>query len=941
MTLTSGTRIGAYEILAAIGAGGMGEVYRARDAKLGRDVAIKVLPEAFARDAERMARFEREAKLLASLNHPNIAAIYGFEDSGGVHALVMELVEGPTLAERIGGTAGSGGVGAISPILAGLPGENAAGTQTARKAAATQASQARPIAVDEALRIARQIADALEYAHERGIVHRDLKPANIKVTADDAVKILDFGLAKAIEGDAASMDMANSPTLTRMATMQGVLLGTAAYMSPEQAKAKPVDRRADIWAFGCVLYEMITGKMAFSGETVSDTLAAVIRAEPDWSQLPANTPARVRVLLQRCLQKDPKQRLRDIGEARVTLDEVISGAPEPTSSTPTARPAPTAFWRRSLPWAAAIVLGVIAAAFAFAYLREGSAHVQSIASLISAPPKVSFAFSPAPYGTPLLSPDGARLVFPGQDADGKESLWVRPLDSLDAQQLQGTDGATFPFWAPDSRQIGFFQDGELKKIDVTGGPPVTICSADNARGGTWSQTGTIVFAPEPAAAAAANGATLLQVAASGGTPSAIASRQLSGMGFSNRWPVFLPDGRHFLYLSGNVYAPGSTQLGIYLGELGSSKAKFLVYADSDALYAAPGYLLFLRGNTLMAQRFDAADQKVEGSIFPVGENVGSPQAYRLGLFSVSQTGLLIYGSASGVAGQLVWLDAAGKRLGTTGPPGVSYARLSPDGKLLAYSSANIVGGLSGDIWIEDLTRGVQTRFTFGPLSIAPVWSPDGSRLVYASMGKTFLSLFMKNASGAGNPEPLNSASGRFEDPSDWSRDGRYILFDKIVGKGEAIWAVPLFGDRKPFPYLQSQFNVGEGAFSPDGRWVAYVSDESGNDEVYVSPFPGGGSKWQVSQGGGEGPQWNRDGSALYYVAPGGKMMEASVKENGSAVEIGAPHQLFQDAMVANAAEDNIGYTVTPDGKRFLVDENGGSSATPLTLVTNWPAKSNQ
>ncbi len=904
--LSPGTKLGSYEITAEIGKGGMGEVYRARDAKLGRDVAIKVLPEAFARDAERMARFEREAKVLASLNHPNIASIYGLEDSTSTHALVMELVDGPTLADRL---------------------------------------KSGPIPLDESLRIARQIADALEYAHERGIVHRDLKPANIKISRDDAVKILDFGLAKAIEGDSSSMDMSNSPTLTRMATQAGVLLGTAAYMSPEQAKAKPVDRRADIWAFGCVLYETFTGRLTFGGETVSDTLAAVIRAEPDWSLLPSNTPGGVRVLLQRCLQKDSKQRLRDIGDARISLDEILSGASEPSATGPgITSPAPG--WRRVLPWATAIVLAIVAAAFAFAYWRAGSTQLQPIRSLISAPPKVSFAFSPEPYGAPLLSPDGTRLVFPGQGTDGKESLWVRPLDSLDAQQLQGTDGATFPFWAPDSRQLGFFQDGKLKKIDVTGGPPVTICDAENARGGTWNQSGTIVFAPRPAVAAATNGtgAMLFQVSAAGGTPTAIASHKESTGTFSNRWPKFLPDGRHFLYLGGNLYAPGTDQLGIYVGELGSNEAKFLVQADSDALYAAPGYLLFLRGNTLMAQHFDAGNQKLQGSAFPVGEDIGSPQAFRLGMFSASQTGLLIYGAAPEFGGQLVWFDATGKRLGTAGPPGASYPSLSPDGKLLVYSSVSL-SALTGDIWIEDLERGVQTRFTFGPMSIAPVWSPDGSRIVYASITKNFLSLFVKNSSGVGSPEPLNSADSRFQIPTSWSRDGRYILFQRSAGNagkgGRAIWAMPFFGDRKPFPYLQSQFDVGEGAFSPDGRWVAYASDESGNSEVYLSPFPGAGSKWQVSQGGGDGPQWSHDGSGLYYVASGGKMMEASIKENGSAVEIGASRQLFQDPMMfTNAAESNIGYAVTPDGKRFLIDE-ASANATPLTLVTNWAAGSKQ
>jgi eukaryotic-like serine/threonine-protein kinase len=904
-----GSRLGPYEILTPLGSGGMGEVYRARDSKLGRDIAVKVLPDAFARDADRMARFQREAKLLAALNHPNIAAIYGFEDSNGAHALVMELVEGPTLADRI---------------------------------------KQGPIPIDEALRIAKQICEALEYAHERGIVHRDLKPANVKVTNDDAVKVLDFGLAKALDNDASSIDISSSPTMSRMATMQGVLLGTAAYMSPEQAKAKPVDRRADIWALGCVLYEMLTGKMAFSGETVTDTLAAVVMKDPDWSLLPPATPARLRILLQRCLQKDPKQRLRDIGEARIALDEVLSGAPEPSSSAVVAVPTSAPFWSRALPWALFGATAVaLVAVLALAFIRTDSRQQQSIRSLIPPPPKVSFAFSPQPYGAPLLSPDGTWLVFPGQGTNGKESLWVRRLDWLDAQQLQGTDGAAFAFWAPDSRQIGFFQDGKLKKIDVTGGPAVTICDAENARGGTWNQSGTILFAPLPSLAVSATGATFLQVSAAGGTPSAIASREekLSNGAFSNRWPMFLPDGRHFLYLSGNLYAQGTTQLGIYIGELGSKETKFLVQSDSDAFYAAPGYLLFIRADTLMAQRFDATHQELKGGAFPVGQNVGSPENYRLGLFSVSQTGLLIYGAAPELGGELVWFDAAGKRLGTAGPPGASFPRLSPDGKRLAYASVNATAR-NGDIWTEDLGRGVQTRLTFGPLNFAPVWSPDGSRIAYGSAAGPSLPLTVtvKDSSGAGNPESFSSSENKFQIPTDWSRDGRYILFQSGASGStrlQEIWAMPLFGDHKPFPYLLSQFGAGEGVLSPDGRLVAYVSNESGNVEIYLSPFPGGGSKWQVSQGGGAGPQWSHDGGALYYVAPGGKIMEASVKANGSSVEIGAPRQLFQDELiVTNEPEADIGYSVTPDGKRFLVAE-GSANTSPLTLVTNWSAAPNK
>jgi eukaryotic-like serine/threonine-protein kinase len=891
MPLTTGSRLGSYEISVAIGSGGMGEVYRARDAKLGRDVALKVLPETFARDAERLARFEREAKVLASLNHPNIAAIYGFENSNGADALVMELVEGPTLADRI-----------------------------------KQGS----IHVDEALRIARQICEALEYAHERGIVHRDLKPANVKVTSDDAVKILDFGLAKAIEGDPSSMDVNNSPTLTRMATQAGVLLGTAAYMSPEQAKAKPLDRRADIWAFGCVLYEMLTGKMAFRGETVTDTLAAVIKEEPDQSLLPAETPNRVRTLLQRCLQKDPKQRLRDIGEARIAIEDVLAGTAEPSTATHV----PVAAGRKSR-WAAWGIGGAgvaLAAFFSPSYFREVPTP-PTIRAEISAPSKLAFAFG-EPDGAPLLAPDGTKLVFPAENADGKESLWIRPLDSLAPQQLPGTESAKFPFWSPDSLEIGFFQDGKLKRIDLAGGPPVVLCDAQDARGGAWSSEGVIVFAPH-----AINGTPLEQVPATGGQPSPVASPKGTGAGFSTRWPEFLPDGQHFTYLSGNLDQPGSPNLGVYVGKLRSNEVKFLAPADSEALYAPPGYLVFLRGDTLMAQEFDAGNQELKDSAVPIAQGVGSPRQYRLGLFSVSRTGLLIFGQTPGEGGgQLTWFDAAGKQSGTVGQAGVSFPRLSPDGKRLAYMAGS-VARMNGDIWVADLERGIQTRFTFGPqINVAPVWSPDGSQIAYAGLapGSGGFAIFVKNSSGAGDAQQIFYQPVTNSIPTDWTADGKYIIFRALGQNGRAgIWALPLSGDRKPFPYIRSQFNVDAGRVSPNGRWIAYASDESGTDEVYVSSFPYGGGKWQVSQGGGDEPEWGREGNTVYYHAPGGTIMKASVRETGSAIEIGNAERILQQPM--SAVLSGVAYAVSPDEKRFLVDKSDQGAPEPLTLVTNWTA----
>ena len=512
---------------------------------------------------------------------------------------------------------------------------------------------------------------------------------------------------------------------------------------------------------------------------------------------------------------------------------------------------------------------------------------------------------------------------------------MRPLDSLSSQQLEGTDGAAFPFWSPDSRHLAFFQDGKLKKIDVTGGPAVTLCDVPDGRGGAWGGDDVIIFAP-----GTLNSGGLMRVEAAGGAPAAITAHKGEGSAFSNRWPFFLPDGKHFLYLSGDLTAIGTSKLGIYVGKVGTDEQEFLVQADSSALYAPPGYLLYLRGDTLMAQPFDAGSQKLKGEAFPVAEQVASPQLFRLAYFTVSQNGMMVYqtGEASSNS-QFVWIGDDGKPGGVVTEPGSAQEpQLSPDGRRLAYLVAES-GGKSSDIWILDLERGVRTRFTFGPeVADTPVWSPDGSRIAYDLIKNGRGDLYVKDSSGAGKAELLFESDAN-KTPVDWSRDGRYILFDSLDPQGKTkydIWAMPMFGDRKPFPFIHSEFEEPEAMFSPNTHWVAFESNESGNYEVYLSPFPDGGAKWQISQGGGVQPMWKRDGSAVYYLAPGGKMMEASVGEKGSAVEIGTPHQLFQTTM-AEAGAFGRAYSVSPDGKKFLVEKQERGTAPPLTLVANWTA----
>ncbi len=892
MAILPGTRLGPYEILSAIGAGGMGEVYLAQDKRLNRDIALKVIPDAFASDSERMARFEREAKLLASLNHPHIAAIYGLEESGATSALVMEFVEGPTLADRIAG----------GPF----------------------ATQDKPIPLDEALPIARQIAEALEYAHDHNVIHRDLKPANIKVKPDGTVKVLDFGLAKAMLDDPTAVDMSNSPTLSMAATMAGTILGTAAYISPEQAKGKPADRRADIWAFGVVLFEMLTGKQLYSGETAAEILAFVITKEPPFDTLPAKTPIAVRTLLRRCLTRDVRQRLQHIGEARIVLEHAKAATVEPVV---------TRRKSRELLLSAITAIAIVIAAVgwgAFAYLRRAPESAQPVRFFISPPASGQLAMTATTASgavvSPLaVSPDGRQIAIIATGSDGKSQIWVRSLDTLAAQALAGTEGAFQPFWSPDNRFIAFFADGKLKKIEVSGGPPISLCDAPDPRAGTWNRNGVILFAPTPTSA-------LQKVSASGGVPTPVTA--LGQDETVHMRPFFLPDGQHFLYRPSTGPGGGPS----YVGSLDSAERKFLFNADSTNVVYSQGYLLFLREATLMAQPFDAQRLALTGDAFPIAENIrDSGTANSAGIFSLSENGVLVYQTGAAAAGnQLLWFDRAGKQTGTLGDPALySDLELSPDEKRASFTMLD-ASRKGTDIWIYDLARGLRTRFTFGSGSAyTSIWSPDSSRILYNANRKGHLDLYQKPSSGAGTEEAvLEDNLDKY--PTSWSPDGRLILYR--TGSGGAhteLFVLPLSGDRKPVPFLNSKFEENFGQFSPDGRWVAYRSNESGRSEVYVAPFPGPGGKWQISTTGGDRPRWRRDGGEIFYIAPDNILMAATVNGKGASFEVSSVKPLFATRVVPGSRYQ---YAVAGSGQRFLINTAPEPTASaPITVVLNWTA----
>jgi Tol biopolymer transport system component/predicted Ser/Thr protein kinase len=897
-TIESGKVLGSYKVVRSIGVGGMGEVYMARDERLDRDVAIKMLPADFAKDEERLERFKREAKATSALNHPNILTVYDIGEQDGRPFIVEELLDGEELRDRLDD-------GRIS--------------------------------IRKVIDYAQQIVNGLSAAHEKGIVHRDLKPENLFITKDDRVKILDFGLAKLREQSSANSHGPEDAT-RKAITDPGIVMGTAGYMSPEQVRGQTVDHRSDIFSFGVILYEMLSGKRAFHGDSAIELMNAILKEDvSDFDIGTRSIPPALDKLMRSCLEKKPEHRFHSAHDLGFALEALAA----PTSSSgsdltiaaqavrdDSAAKTP---WFGRLAWIAAGVFLISTIVLAALYFRRTEAPALTMRFAIAPPEKNTFSQSFA------LSPDGRQIAFVTMGVSGATSLWVRSVTSIDARPLAGTDGASFPFWSPDSRMIGFFAGSKLRKIDATGGPAQIIADASgDARGGAWAPDGTIIFAP---------GTTLplLKVSSSGGPVTEVTKLDTSIGQTSHRWPSLLPDGKHILY-----FGRGSNidKQGIYIASTDSEDSKFLMpsvvaasYTEADGI----GYLLFVRQTTLMAQKFDSASLSLKGDATPIAPGVLSfpgevgPTAYAA--FSAS-SGQLLYCTGDQQTTRLTWFDRSGKSLGSIGEPaGYHEPSLSKDGSKVIYGRSENAG--PQDIFLQDLNRGSVTRLTFDPAADATsLFSPDDSHVVFYSNRGGDGNFYRKPSSGAGNDELLIGGGGNIY-PDDWSDDGKYLLYEKNGGPKTKVdlWVLPMTGDPTPFPYLASDFEEAHGQFSPDGHWVAYSSNESGRPEIYIQSFPIGSGKWQVSTAGGDQPQWRSDGKELFFLSLDRNLMAVPIA-GGQTIELGRPEPLFQTlAPVSGITDDRNNYVPARDGQRFLINTLADTANNqPLTFVINWSAE---
>jgi len=880
MSLTPGQKLGSYEIQDKIGAGGMGEVYRARDPRLDRTVAIKVLPEHTATSADLRERFQREAKAISSLNHPNICILYDVGEQDGVSYLVMEHLEGETLAVRL-----------------------------ARG----------PLPLGEMMRVAVQIADALDSAHRKGLVHRDLKPGNVMFTRDGA-KLLDFGLAKMAMTDN-DPESFSSLTLTSPLTAQGTIIGTMHYMSPEQLEGREADARSDIFAFGALLYEMATGKRPFEGTSQASLIASVLKEEPpSVTTIQPMLPPLLEQTIRQCLMKDPDQRWQTAGDLKRALLWVSEGGSQIGTPVAVARGRK----RRELVLGVAVaVLAAAVAALGFTTWKQAQVRPRVVQSNILLEPGT--ALDNLAGGSVVISPDGKALVWAARDSLSSEPrLWVRRLDALATLPLPDTEGASFPFWSPDSRYIAFFAEGKLKKILASGGPTLTLCPAPSGRGGTWNAEGDILFTP-------VQDDVIHRVSAAGGEATAVTVRDTVAADYNHRWPVFLPDGRDFLYFARTDNSGGGEKDAICVASLDRPDVKRLIMCRSNPAFA-DGRILFVRDNVLMAQAFDPDSWKLGPDAVPVAEEVSHVENWSKGVFAVSDNGVLTYRQGSVSSGsQLRLYDLAGRHLRDFDDVVIHYsAMVSHDGTRAALNIFD-QGQSNVDIWILDLRRNIRSRLTFGEApDLAPIWSPDDTRIAYFSGEPGAAGVYIKPANGAGEAELLYRSDKTLY-VRDWSRDGRYIC-GAIQGDSQDIIIIPTDGQEEPWTFMSTSAGEWDPSFSPDGRWLAFVSDETSKEEVYVAPFPGPGGKWQVSSREGDRPHWSPDGAAIIYLDNGDRLNEAEIMVDGNAVQVGAVRPLFE----VTAFRPGTVFDLMPDGQAVLINERlSEMDMSRVVLVQNW------